>query len=54
MARIIYLILGLILGLVGFTLAFTWFGGKLALVIFLVLWSNNITIDDVNQRRREW
>lgn len=40
--KIIHMTLGLVIGIVGTVLAFVWFDWRLALVLFLLLWSNNI------------
>jgi len=36
-------IFGLILGAIGITLCVIWFGWKLVLVLFILMWSNNIS-----------
>jgi hypothetical protein len=42
-AQIIVKLTGILIGLLSFGLAFIWFDWKLALILFLGLWSNNIS-----------
>jgi len=39
---ILYLIFGAVIGILGCVLCYVWYGWKLTLVIFLIIWSNNI------------
>lgn len=41
--KMIYLVFGILISIVAVVLACVWFGWKLALVIFLSLWGNNIS-----------
>lgn len=35
-------IIGMVLGITGLALSWFWFGWKLPLVLFLILWGNNL------------
>lgn len=41
--RKLYQIFGLIIGMIGIILMFKWYDWKMCLIIFLLLWSNNIS-----------
>jgi len=42
--RKVNLVIGLILGLTGLIFCFIWYDWRLFIILFLLLWSNNISI----------
>jgi len=48
--RIIYLIVGFLIGMTGAILTLSWFNYKLLIIFMLLLWSNNISNSDTFKR----